>query len=271
MNITQKDTLSNADIMEFEDDMPPDNDIVREFRTRLEEQKSEDLLCGYFKYELSLYRCIASGDIKSLKDHLRAATFHLYCSDKTGDNLSETKHQYTGEIAIITRAAIFGGLPAIYAYTLGDVYAEKVRTCTSSGQLWHYFNMAIYDFTRRVEKSKLKSVYNYKVMESTIYISSHIFEKITLKKTAAHCCITPPYLSSIFKENIGMNFNEYVKQEKMKMAAMLLVDGNYSILEIADKLSISSSSAFSNQFRSVYGVTPSKFRSAKSRNKISNT
>jgi AraC-like DNA-binding protein len=267
MNTVPNDDFSYSDMMDFEWEIPPDPDIVEEFRSLLEEQKCEEVLSGYFKYELSLCRCIANGNIESLKKQMHNTNFHLYSSCISDDKLSQARYMYATSIAIIARAAICGGLPAIYAYTLGDAYAGKSEKCMTISQLWHYFNMAILDFTNRVKKTKLRIFDNYNVRECAVYISSHIFDKITLKDAAARCHITVPYLSSIFKESTGMNFNEYVKREKMKMAAMFLVDSTYSVADIADRLAFSSSSALSSQFRSVYGVSPSEYRTYKSSNK----
>ena len=122
--------------------------------------------------------------------------------------------------------------------------------------------MAIFDFTRRVNNAKLESTTSYPVMESKIYVARHLFEHITLKETADYCNVTAPYLSSLFKKETGMTFKEYIRIEKMNIAAKMLNDEEYSILEIANALSISSSSAFSVQFRSVYNMTPSEYRLA---------
>lgn len=244
----------------YEGDIPVSSDIRDAFRLAIQDQKEASSLFESFQYEATIYRCIREGDVKKLDSRLHTAAEQLYFGYFSDDEFRKAQYLYVASITLITRYAIMGGLPEVIAFTLCDVYIKKTDDCSTILELWHYFDMAIFDFTRRVGQSKLQSVNSYPVMQSIIYVTSHIFEHITLKDAAAYCGVTEPYLSSLFKEEMGVNFGKYVRCEKMKNAAHLLKATDYSILEIADFLTISSSSAFGVQFKDIYGMTPGEYR-----------
>jgi len=244
----------------YEGNIPASSDIIFDFRNSLQENNKAESFFNSFQYESTLYRCIREGDVEKLDSKLHTASKQLYFGYFSDDEFRKAQYLYVASITLITRYAIMGGLPEIFAYTLCDVYIKKTDECNNILELWHYFDMAIFDFTRRVGKAKLQSVNSYPVMQSTIYVASHIFEPITLKGAAMHCGVTAPYLSSLFKDEMGMNFGKYTRHEKMKVAAKLLRETNYSILEISTFMSISSSSAFGVQFKDVFGMTPLEYR-----------
>jgi len=54
--------------------------------------------------------------------------------------------------------------------------------------------------------------------------------------------------------------SEYIRDQKMEIAKNLLQFSNYSMIEIANRLSFSSQSHFIQLFREKVGVTPKKYR-----------
>ena len=52
----------------------------------------------------------------------------------------------------------------------------------------------------------------------------------------------------------------YIREQKMNIAKNLLRFSDYSLIEIANRLSFSSQSHFIQQFRETVGMTPKKYR-----------
>lgn len=52
----------------------------------------------------------------------------------------------------------------------------------------------------------------------------------------------------------------YIREQKIDMAKNLLKYSDYSMIDIANRLSFSSQSHFIQQFREVVGMTPKKYR-----------
>lgn len=61
------------------------------------------------------------------------------------------------------------------------------------------------------------------------------------------------------REVTGISPNKYLKNERMRIAAELLLDGRYNVSEVATKVGIQDSSYFYKCFRQHFGVPPSKY------------
>lgn len=71
------------------------------------------------------------------------------------------------------------------------------------------------------------------------------------------------YLSKLFSESTNITIEKYLIAQKIEHAKELLVYGELSLNEIADKLNYSSAAYLSAQFKSVTGLTPSYFKKIK--------
>lgn len=72
------------------------------------------------------------------------------------------------------------------------------------------------------------------------------------------------YLSTMFKENTGMNFSDYVINERIKRACKLLIESNLRIYDIARLCGYPNAKYFMVLFKKVTGKTPSEYREKKS-------
>ena len=71
---------------------------------------------------------------------------------------------------------------------------------------------------------------------------------------------TPYYLSRKFKEETGKGIKDYIKALRLEKAKTLLATTNMTVADIADELKFCSSSYFSSEFKSVFGILPQKYR-----------
>ena len=92
------------------------------------------------------------------------------------------------------------------------------------------------------------------------YIYSHIKERITIEDLADELGVSSGYLSRLFKKETGISVSAYIRSQKIDMAKNLLRFSDYSMIDIANRLSFSSQSHFIQQFREVVGMTPKKYR-----------
>ncbi|MGZ9584745.1 AraC family transcriptional regulator [Paenibacillus marinisediminis] len=65
----------------------------------------------------------------------------------------------------------------------------------------------------------------------------------------------------LFKLETGMSPKAYILDARMKKAAVLLMESSRSVTEIALSLGYDSVHYFTNQFTSIYGVSPTSYRS----------
>jgi AraC-like DNA-binding protein len=95
---------------------------------------------------------------------------------------------------------------------------------------------------------------------SRAYIAEHYAEGFDVEVLAQVACVTPSYLSRLYKKHLGtspMRFRNAVRVEKAKH---LLLVKQASVEEIADILGFTDAKHFSQLFKSVTDLSPSQFR-----------
>ncbi len=116
------------------------------------------------------------------------------------------------------------------------------------------------DYVQRVQQEKTKNSISGPIRSICDYIAVHIREKLSIAQLAAQAGYTEYYFSHKFKKEIGCSVAEYLKQEKIRQAKMMLSGTKMSIQEICDELSFGSRSYFSSSFQKETGISPSEYR-----------
>ena len=92
------------------------------------------------------------------------------------------------------------------------------------------------------------------------YIRSNYMHKITLEDVARHVMLSPSYLSKLFKEELGTNFNRFLTSVRIERSRVLLLSDELTIAEIAECSGFFDQSYFNKVFKRETGLTPKKYR-----------
>ena len=98
------------------------------------------------------------------------------------------------------------------------------------------------------------------IRKAISYINDNYADRIALQDVAQYTCLSPNYLSQLFKQETGKSFLEYLTHCRVEAAKKLLVQSNLTISEIAFKLGYDMPSYFSEVFKRSEGFTPSQYR-----------
>lgn len=110
------------------------------------------------------------------------------------------------------------------------------------------------------DKNKKQGISNYTINRTLEYVETHFKEGISLEKTAEILNITPEYLSTLFKREMGMNFSVFLKEFRIGQAKRLLKSTDLKIYEIAQECGYSNSNYFTKVFKEVTGISPAEYR-----------
>ncbi len=91
------------------------------------------------------------------------------------------------------------------------------------------------------------------------YVQEHYADDITLDVLAEKVYLTRNYLSQIFKQETGENYNGYLTRIRMEKAKELMLSGNYKIFEISHRVGYKNNAYFSQLFKKYTGMNPSDF------------
>lgn len=83
-----------------------------------------------------------------------------------------------------------------------------------------------------------------------------------LESIAARVYLSSSYVSRYFKQKTGINFTDYVVEQRMKLAATYLVTLKYKIYEISDLVGYSTPFNFTRSFKKYFGCSPREYRLA---------
>jgi AraC family transcriptional regulator of arabinose operon len=99
-----------------------------------------------------------------------------------------------------------------------------------------------------------------------VYISHAIdfmvnnYATIKVSDVAQYIGINRSYLTNIFKKKMQVSPQEYLLQYKLSQGCKLLLETHLSIQEVAQKIGYDNPLTFSKIFKSVYGISPSRYR-----------
>lgn len=92
------------------------------------------------------------------------------------------------------------------------------------------------------------------------YILSNIAAPLSLDTAADQVSLSPRYLSRVFKDEVGINFTDFVTKQRIEKAKELIISTDLQVEQIAEQVGFNSSAYFIKKFKETYGVTPKNYK-----------
>ena len=102
--------------------------------------------------------------------------------------------------------------------------------------------------------------YSFYIKACLSFIAKNYSSSITLNDAAQKSNISSSYLSLIFKQELGINFSDYLTQYRIEQAKHLLETTNLHVYEIAQRVGFSSPYYFSRVFKDVTKMTCKNYK-----------
>lgn len=93
------------------------------------------------------------------------------------------------------------------------------------------------------------------------YLDSQIYKAFSLDTMCKKFGYSKNHIINIFSKRYNITPYQYFTTKKLETVKLYLTNTNHSISEIAEKMSFSDQQYFSSWFKSLCGISPSKFRS----------
>jgi len=103
------------------------------------------------------------------------------------------------------------------------------------------------------------------IAEAKRFIHDHYDQEISLGEVAARVGITPSYLSTLFKEHMGIAYSDYLTNLRIAKAKELLQNTSYRVYEISRMVGYPNHYYFNRLFKKAVGMTPLDYRRSKKR------
>ncbi len=92
------------------------------------------------------------------------------------------------------------------------------------------------------------------------YIHTYLNRDLSLAELASVVNISPTYFASLFKQTMGISPHQYVIQQRIERAKVMLMKTDLAIADIALQVGFSSQSHLTQQFKRLTGMTPKQIR-----------
>lgn len=113
-----------------------------------------------------------------------------------------------------------------------------------------------------IENTNVKSEENLFIQKALDFIHNHATENIGLQTLADELFITPAYFSHLFKQEMNINFVDYLNQYRINMAKELLADVRLKNYQVAYQVGYQDEKYFYKLFKKTTGVTASQYRAS---------
>lgn len=109
-------------------------------------------------------------------------------------------------------------------------------------------------------EAKHKGLTHTRLRQVLDYIHTHLDRDLSLTELAEVINISSTYFASLFKQAMGISPHQYVIQQRVKQAKLMLLKTDLAIADIALQVGFSSQSHLTQQFKRLTGMTPKQIR-----------
>lgn len=143
-----------------------------------------------------------------------------------------------------------------------DVYDYALKPTEYKNLVQIFRNLKLHLDQERMTFEVEERPENYKkrLLQTVVQYMELNYATASLEKTAEYVNLSSSYLSTVFKEEMGMGFSEYLIKIKMEKAAKLLMDINYKTYDVSEMVGYSNAKNFARIFKKYYGVSPREYR-----------
>lgn len=212
--------------------------------------------------EFLFYQAVANGDVEAVKKNCQQGRFVE--GEGVGvlsrNPVTNLKYHFVITTAMVTRLCRQHGMELEQAFRLSDFYIQKLDDIHTAEGVQSLHDEMVIDFTEKMRRHFRSDTNSKHINACKEYIYSHIKERITIEDLADEFGVSASYLSRLFKQETGVSVSGYIREQKIEVAKNLLRFSDYSMIDIANRLSFSSQSHFIQQFRESVGMTPKKYR-----------
>ncbi|TXK83823.1 response regulator [Paenibacillus sp. N3.4] len=107
---------------------------------------------------------------------------------------------------------------------------------------------------------KIEEPASYLIKKALGVMGARFTEDIHLSEIAEELCVTPNYLSRLFRQETGRSFSDYLSDLRMEKATELLKSSMLKIYQIGDAVGYPNPRYFSEWFQKQTGMSPGDYR-----------
>lgn len=219
----------------------------------------------YFSFERQelFLSAVGSGNIEKVRE-LCNAFINFKAFKRCDDSLFSCKIRFITAMILFERKAISSGVDEEIAAVIYKEFCRKICSSEKEWEIKELFLAVALEYTKNIRDLKIYKIdindVNHVVVKAVDFISRNLHNDINIADICSNCGVSESYLRIRFKHDVGKSIVEYINEQKIEEAKMLLKYTDYSLMEISEYLSFSSQSYFTTVFKKNCGQTPAEYK-----------
>ena len=200
---------------------------------------------------------VAHGDAEAALEACHQIGRFSYNGRFTG-TLYQAKTKMTVFNTLLRKSIERSKIHPYYIDKISSRYANIIENMTEVDD-----NRLVWDMVKEYcSYVRLYSLKDYSPLVQKVinYINLNLSSSLSLKELASMCYISPPYLSNLFKQEVGVTLTDYINTQRIHRAARLLSTTDAKISYIAESVGILDGNYFTKIFKRIMGTTPTEYR-----------
>ncbi len=181
-----------------------------------------------------------------------------------GSNDIAVVKEYMNQFILIIKRHLMLKRPDVKILDSIQTVSELNRMNTLD-ELRSYCRTSLQYLIDSMVEHKLKGNDSVIVSKVKEYIDRFFTGDINLEKIAEEVGLGPAYISRIFKEELGMNYIDYIIQKRINHAKELMLSGEKNIRKVSEAVGYSDVNYFCRVFKRHTGLTTGQFKLHNSR------
>jgi AraC-like DNA-binding protein len=151
-----------------------------------------------------------------------------------------------------------------------DTLSRLVHTCYATGPSWQLIaDLQLQELLVHLLGSPARSLLlhtgtawarSHRMASALQFINENLHRHFTVEEVAQHTCLSEPSLYRLFRQEMDVSPIDYITQEKIRKARMLLSSLEHSVGDICFSCGFNSVTYFIKVFKKAEGITPKQYQ-----------
>jgi AraC-like DNA-binding protein len=219
----------------------------------------EEDIHASFTFAQQIRQLILAGDVvgvRALRSQSKSVPLDRLIE---ADALRSVRYNLITGVSSIIGMIFDHNVPYEQLLMIGDKYIRLADQTKSVPEIMDLMFQSMEELARMVKRYSLQQ-HSRPVRQALQAIQADMRRKISLTELAELTGLSPSYLSRLIKKETGLSMVELVDQQRMEESKRLLLNTDYSILQISEMVGFSYQNHFSLRFKKYMSVTPTVFR-----------
>ena len=211
-----------------------------------------------YAYENEMLKAVSQG-LRHKAGAMLSNMSQFAIEQRVADPVRNLKNYCIIMNSLLRKAAEQGGVHPLYIDSVSSNFARRIELISAVSGAQKLMDEMMNDYCRLVKKHAMAR-FSAPIRKTLACIDADLAGELTLSALAATQNISPGYLSTLFKKEVGQTLTDYVNSRRIEQAVHLLRSGTLQIQTIAQYCGIPDVNYFSKLFKRYVGVSPKEFR-----------